>query len=425
MLAKLLKVMKKITPKNLLDLFLATLIFTIPSNLFKIFGENTAFVRGLRVDYLIPKIHFSDIILITIFLLVILIKENRNILINSIKNIENKFAVFTLLVVLIIFQTTIKHPLISLMFLARVGFLFCISTVVFTHKNILKSQTVLTAISITAIFQSLLAWYQYLNQKSFFGYHFLGETNLNSYAGIAQSSLFGLEQILPYGTTAHPNILGGILAIFFLILYNHRPKNGKIRRIGNLILMLILSVILLTQSVSALLGVAIGLFTIILIKKLKVSFNLKKLLLIFITFSFAVVFYLSTVAVSDWKNVTSISRRQYLNIAAISMIKDHPIFGVGLQNFTDNLEKYSDNQEVVRFIQPVHNALLLIISESGILGLTLLLIFFYPQFRKNRVVKHPEYFLALLPIINLDHYLISIQTGILLLFLVIWQSDYS
>jgi len=91
----------------------------------------------------------------------------------------------------------------------------------------------------------------------------------------------------------------------------------------------------------------------------------------------------------------------------------HPFIGVGVQNFTTQVEKYSPSKEVVRFVQPAHNAVLLFFAETGILGLMLVLLL-------CKLCKHPTHvlvFLPLLPILLLDHYLLTIQSGnVLMLF---------
>ncbi len=402
-------------------LLLAALIFSIPTNLFKTFLENTAYVSGLQVDYLIPKLHLSDFFLLSLFVLLICNTKNRELLLSKIKNLPHKPLLLLLGLILVLFQITIGHPIVSFLFLFRLLLLAATGTIISKNTHFLKSEVTITAIKITVIFQSLLAWYQYLNQKSFFGYYFLGETNLNSYAGIAQSSLFGMEKILPYGTTAHPNVLAGILTIFTLFLCNHFSNKPKNKHIETLIVLLATSTIFLTQSVSAIIGLALG-FAILLLKN-KLTFNTKKIITFFILANVVIISFFAINLNQKLENLTSISRRAYLNTAALNIVKEQPIAGVGLQNFTAYLEKYSTHQEVVRFIQPVHNILLLVFSETGFVGVLLLVFLMLPILKKNKRINHPEYIVAIVPIMVLDHYLLTIQSGLLLLSLSVWLKD--
>ena len=54
--------------KNLLYQFLfGLIIFLIPSNLFFKVLESSAYVNGLLIDYLIPKLYLSDLVIFALF----------------------------------------------------------------------------------------------------------------------------------------------------------------------------------------------------------------------------------------------------------------------------------------------------------------------------------------------------------------------
>lgn len=404
-------------------LLLAGLIFSIPTNLFKTFLVETAYVRGLQVDYLIPKFHLSDIFLIMLFFALVFRAENRKFLTKKVKALQYKPALGIFGVLLIFFQATSVHPIVALLFLLRIFILTITGVIVANNTHLLKSQITITAVKITLIFQSLLAWYQYLTQGSLLNYYFFGETNLNAYAGIAQSSLLGVQKILPYGTTAHPNILAGVLTIFTLFLYNNLSKNSKIKHTEVLMLMLSVSAILLTQSISALFGLLFGFAFIYFNKKNKISLTLKKVSQLFLFLNIFVIFFLFALSSQNINSPTSISRRNFLNTASLTMLQSAPITGEGLQNFTAHLEENSTNREVVRFIQPVHNILLLILSETGFIGIMLITLVLLPIVKNERKIQHPEYLIAVLPIMVLDHYLLTIQSGLLLFFIAILFSN--
>ena len=66
----------------------------------------------------------------------------------------------------------------------------------------------------------------------------------------------------------------------------------------------------------------------------------------------------------------SVTVRSQLNSAAVSMWQDSPVFGAGMGNFLVALPKYLFTREIY-FLQPVHNIYFLVLSETGIIGLTL------------------------------------------------------
>lgn len=52
------------------------------------------------------------------------------------------------------------------------------------------------------------------------------------------------------------------------------------------------------------------------------------------------------------------TRRDVLNQGAVRMFAQHPLLGIGLNCFTQQIENYVSSSEVVRFIQPAHNVAL-------------------------------------------------------------------
>ncbi|MDP2860943.1 MAG: O-antigen ligase family protein, partial [bacterium] len=78
----------------------------------------------------------------------------------------------------------------------------------------------------------------------------------------------------------------------------------------------------------------------------------------------------------------SLQRRMDLDFVALKMATDHPFFGVGLGNFLRELPRYFQGTESSFFLQPVHNAYLLILAETGIFGFLLSLYLFYLFFKK-------------------------------------------
>jgi O-antigen ligase len=125
---------------------------------------------------------------------------------------------------------------------------------------------------------------------------------------------------------------------------------------------------------------------------------------------------------SGWDE-NGLLKRGQLNLAALKMIKDSPLVGVGLGNFLVNLPNYQKNNQIFWF-QPVHNIILLLISEIGLLGV-IIFNFQFSIFKKiKRLIKNNDkIMLLILGIIFLsgmvDHYWFTLPQNMWLLALVL------
>ena len=391
----------KFKQKNTIDLIKLFLfffiIFTFSLNLFYKLSIDSAYAHGLLIDYLIPKIYLVEFFLIPF--LAIELKQLQKI------KIDNYFCL--LILILIFRQLLSQSPLaafVQLLHLAEILLFFNVTRRDPLFKSKLAEKFSLGAMLSVIIFQSLLAIYQFIFQKSLLAYQFLGETNLRDLANISKGQFFFAEKILPYGATPHPNILAGIIVILSILILE-KIKNFKILQfllIGNALL-----IIFLTQSFSALL--TLGLF---LLYKILMRFKIKKIFIALVYYFFLLLLPYSLEKLSIvLPNYNSIERRIVLNQASLEMFKNHMFFGVGINNFTLNLEKYAPNKEVIRFIQPVHHLLFLILSEGGLL----LLVVIFLLIKQAKIKKFYTKSIILLAIISLDHYLLTQFSGMSLL----------
>ncbi|MEN8253169.1 MAG: O-antigen ligase family protein [Patescibacteria group bacterium] len=398
------------------QLLLAAIIFLVPSNLFYKFFESSAYVNGLQIDYLIPKLYLSDIpILIILSLWFFQILKSR------IKNPKLKIKSFILLSLVFVFlsyQFLTAKPLASLWYLFKLAEIGCLALFLTKHRKIFDSGFVILALLVSLLFQSLLAIYQFHKQISFSNYLFLGETNLNNYIGLAKGVFNGIEKILPYGSTAHPNILAGFLVIYMLVTSKLIFKSRKYFILYFLFFAPSLYALWLTQSVSAWMALGIGMF----IMTTKPKIKLRMMMLIFLTTVFITPLLINQLALK-YPQSKSLTRRASLNQSAINVFRNNFMLGVGLNNFTARVEEYSLSRESTRFIQPVHHSGLLILSETGLLGLVIIISAIYLLRQRNQYPISDlacrqagiQYLTILLPIAALDHYLLTNQTGLLLL----------
>ena len=103
----------------------------------------------------------------------------------------------------------------------------------------------------------------------------------------------------------------------------------------------------------------------------------------------------------------SITQRESLVQSSEAMIKNHPIFGVGLNNFLTNLPAFEK-------VQPVHNIFLLVLSETGIVGISFFLWFLIKTIKKVQSSYLLLLISCLLSLGMFDHYFLTLQQGQLL-----------
>ncbi|MEA3355111.1 MAG: O-antigen ligase family protein, partial [Patescibacteria group bacterium] len=286
--------------------------------------------------------------------------------------------------------------------------------------------TITTTLSLSVLFQSLLALAQWFKQSSIFGYWFFGEQPFNSAtANIDKITWFtGAIKIPPMGTFPHPNVLAGFLAVTLpLILYKGINSNIRLRTLCYTSLLLGTITLFLTFSLSAWLAFLLIGLPLTLFNHLKKSISPLKF--IFIYFGFFLILFSFATNFTFLAPASSFSRRSQLSKIAIKIIKHKPIFGIGLNNFTINMEKYGHVTATTRFLQPVHNIYLLILSETGIIGFIGFLYLLFLFFRLRALEKGPfltsgkagPFWIALLSLLFIglfDHYPITIHQTILL-----------
>lgn len=394
----------RFSEKNTLDALRLLLFFfvilTFSLNLFYKISLDGAYVHGLLVDYLIPKVYLAEFFLVP-FLLLSLAQLGKIKLPTG----------FCFLVLLFLLRQLLSGSALAAFthLLHLIEFLLFFKVIndddLFQSK--LGQKFTAAALLITIALQSLLAFYQFIFQKSLLAYQFLGETNLSDLANISRAQFSFGEKILPYGSTAHPNILAGIVVVLSILLIQKASTALWLRW---LLFSNALMIIFITQSLSALL--TLGLFGIyLLLEKIK-----NKKILLALTYYFFLLFlpYLLGKIADTKLSSDSIERRVNLNQAALEMFRENTFFGVGINNFTLELEKYSgeiSNREVVRFVQPVHNLLFLMLAEGGLLFLAL----FWLLIRQLKIDRFYQKSLILLALGSLDHYLFSQFSGLGLL----------
>jgi len=292
--------------------------------------------------------------------------------------------------------------------------------------KVLLPQRAVTVLLLGAMLQIVWGYAQWRLNHSM-GLSLLGESHLGpDVLGVAKIDLpDGLKQIRAYGSFLHPNILAGYLLVVFFIGVNYLRKRQIL-----LWLPLFLWGIYLTHSRSALLAGAIGLVLYFLIQTSKtLSFRKSVALAIGLTLIVANVWFFLNHSIVRTLDPSWTERLSQIGISE-AVFMNRP-FGVGVSNFTLEMEKYSNGGQncgqdgglncgtlMPWEFQPVHNTYYLILNELGLQGLLILVaLVAYVLWRlwKN---ANAIPLLVLLLLAPFDHYLWDSFAGMMLVALV-------
>jgi hypothetical protein len=400
--------------KPVSQILLSLFIFTIPLNLFLKLSLGSAYVDGLLIDYLIPKLYLSDIvlwILLLNWLRLGLQKKSFNLKkITALLKKQRWGIIFISL--LVMRQAFGSYAWNGFWFALQITESGLLLWFLFKNSNLLKTLITRMSVLITLAFQFLLALYQFMAQQPLLPYQFFGEPRFAPYYQLSRHIFFGQEKILPYAATAHPNVLAGLGVMFCLIIWSSNwLKLTKVQRrvLKSLSLILCLALVILTQSLSALLTLGLGLILSHFSLNLKI---LKASLLIILILSPITIHFAQPLFIKN----PSVQRRAILNQAAITLFVKKPVSGVGLNQFNTQLSTVAHYQDLRNFIQPAHHVPLLWLAETGLLGISIV-IWIWRQIKKQDKKKIVQALLIISPILALDHYLYSLQSGRLILIL--------
>lgn len=414
--------------------FFATVVF-LPIQLSKFFWPEFSFVLGLRVDYLAPSLYLSDFSILAFIL--------SSTLLAVLKNDFSKYGKFSFvlsLFLLAIFASAItaySGGVAAFKAAKLVEFLlfsFFVSTLSF--KKVFASTLFFFAASL--LWVSLLSIAQFGKQGSL-GLFFLGERTFDlSTPGISQVTHDGTLFLRPYATFPHPNVLAAYITLsltliggsFLFLEFRSIEKWFVITTsaLGALALFLTFSRAGWIAGFLGLLFIFLSYFAKKMTGKLP---KIKQILAIVTVGAFFGLgaFFLSPLIFERFFSITtsdshSIILRAKLAQAAISMVKESPIFGVGPGNFLPLLPSFWHISETIRFLQPTHNLFLLVLAELGVFGLlsfSFILIFSLLAIFKREASPFRLILLTLFgQIIFLaffDHYFWTLQQGLLLFWL--------
>lgn len=250
---------------------------------------------------------------------------------------------------------------------------------VFVVNELRATGWVLVPVGIQLMGQSLVALAQFITQRSV-GLHWLGEYSLDpAQSGTSIVAAGGARLLRAYGLTDHPNILGGCLAFGLILLtsvYLQRRRGWA----AMAVMVPAGAALLATFSRSAWLAFVLGALLVWIVDMIQrhreavrrwvwLAFASAALMVGFVA-TYGRFLGVRLGAGNSFNTPSaeqqSIGERILLIQSAGSMIKSHPLLGVGLGAAPEALRVYQPDWPVA--FEPPHVVLLDAALETGVLG---------------------------------------------------------
>lgn len=412
------------------------------------------FGKGQFIDYLIPFVYLSDlsIILLSLSSLILFPKD----LFYYLKNFWQKRK--AIVIVLFFFLTSMavsnlraQNQLIAWFnWFKLINFsIFVLNISFLLSDRLIDVKKSFLAINIGLALEALIALGELITQRSL-GLQPFGEWRFSALTPGIAKTLVGTTQLLrPYATFPHPNVLGTVMVFFavsslyFLLADQDSNQKYKLLRLFFFLLFSLAGFVSFSRTAWLIYFVLVLTCLIIFMSRSNHSnkiirskaqrfFSLKRYyLIIFLFLSLALIIspvVFQRIASLGSSDRLSLEQRIDLIKAAAGMIKNHPLFGVGLANFTSNLTQFGSILFPYRLFQPVHNVWLLVLSETGLVGFTswlFLLLAVIRQITKKELLRRwwlVFFLITFLLSSQLDHFWWTLQAGQLFFWLMIGLS---
>ncbi len=241
-----------------------------------------------------------------------------------------------------------------------------------------------------------------------FGLQILGESQLSdSTAQLAKFSIHGWDLIRAYGSFPHPNVLGGFLALAFLLTWKYVDFSKKEK-----VFFLVLEALGLIASFSR--SALLALLLSLLIMEGRHFMKNRKLALVL---AFGGLIFIGLFAMRGFKLLSdpAVVERLQGYIYSWNLIKLHPL-GLGFSHYTLFLDGVTEAPLMPWEYQPVHNIFVLLAVELGLPLFLLCIVGTSLVFSKANFKKEGLSLLCFILVIGLlDHYLLTLEQGRLLL----------
>ena len=385
------------------------LALLLPVNLAKHFIYPGAYVDGILVDYLIPTLYLTDLLIAAIAALWLF--EKRKVPAGTVK-LFVPFALFA--GISVVFSARLVPSLfVYMQMLAHIFIAVYAAAEIDAEKDF---YTLAKITGVLAILLGALVLAQWAKQGAVFNnYAFFGEQPYSAATlGIAKQALFDKAYVLPYATFRHPNALGGFLSVALVWLMYGMAK----RRVFAVPFVFGALALFLTFSQVAWAAFVFGILALFLIERFGKGGVLASL-----AATATIVFFGIGLLFLNADGSRSVAMRAALMRAAAVRVWEAPFVGAGPGTAAAVLEAHLRLPGVIRFPQPVHNIFMLVLLESGIFALVSFIglwVFAGYTMLKNYFGAAAFLFVSLLQLAILgsfDHYIITMQQTQLLFWL--------
>jgi len=378
---------------------LALLVLLIPIQFGLHLWPNFAFIKGVRVDYLSPTIYATDIVLV---LLVI----SR---LGKIKLTPSFIGVFIVFSIINIYYSINRD--ISFLKMLKIGELYLFFEAVRTFTKAELYKLVYKPLLFSLILFSLIGLIQVVEGKTIGGiFYYLGERTFSIFSpGIATIEFNGDSLLRAYSTFSHPNSFAGYIIVSLLIL---RHLSKQINRKAKAYIVgrnLSLFALALTFSLGAFVSMAASILMAKVVKTLKSPMAFL-ILLFLLSYSLMLISDINIgLSIDD-----SINQRLELARESVSIFINKPFTGVGANNYINSISEQNPGK-YFWLLQPVHNIYLLVLSETGLIGLVLLFVLLLKILNKSYKYQYLNYAIFTILIAGLfDHYSLTLQQNMLI-----------
>lgn len=400
-------------------------VFLIPIQTRIIFNPAQAYIDWFFSYDLAFFVYLTDLLFFTIIVSCLIFDKTR---INFKKPVVLLFFSLFLLGLLSLFH--VKQINIGVYKIIKLGeFIGLFYYIIANFKEKHWFHNTFLMLFISGIFQSIIAIWQFHMQHGL-NLFFLGEyiAPLGT-SGLATFATQAGKIIRAYGTFPHPNVLAGFLVVSFIagLFWVSRETSTKPLNYGKIAtffgLILIIFAIFFSFSRIAWLTIAL-----IMLAFIFYNFKNRKILgilglITFVSCATILLAYNNYLFSRVQADPLSVSLRGMYNHLAWEQIQKQPLIGTGPGNYLVNL--LQDVKLQPWQYQPPHNIFLMLTAEFGLVGIILFVAMLVVILKK--LLWHfgllPRFLIvmlvALLFLGNFDHYLVTIQQGSLLLFLVL------
>lgn len=377
---------------DLSSLFLLFFVFSLSFQKKLSFYSNYSFLEGRYIDYLTYSLYGFEIFIVPAFVAWIWksLWGRKKIFMGDSKML---FSICLLMVAGIMSVFFAFDRLTSLYYLLILTELFVFYVFVNNHLRTKKNISVFLNVFIFSILlQSILGILQFFLGHSV-GLHLLGESPLSSdIAGVAKIAIGGAKHIRSYGTFPHPNVFATFLLVSGManlyLLSLARNKTYKSYLAVSLVFTAV-ALLLTFSRIAWLLAIIFwGIYMVrifnfqpaspkfqrgefSIFKSLKNKKNALWALLVLLV----IVSLLVYLAPAIWWRINpalsttweSLSARMIVFEKSWTLIKSHP-YGIGIGNFVIEIA-YQLTGYPSWIAEPAHNTFVMILVETGIVGL--------------------------------------------------------